>query len=181
MQGGGHAGKGEPEPAASAGDGRGGAYEAAYKGSAGQLPGIEDLPADPVVPAGHGHVPGDPAGVADDRLAAGDLLAVEAERLLGGDMRPDPPAGVFICRELDRLPAATPRNQCRSSSTASWWTSPRQVRRQTPPLPRLGQSGSRALPPWLPLAADLPLPACQGTGCARARVQRGCRGRSGHA
>jgi hypothetical protein len=30
-------------------------------------PGVEDLPADPVVPAGHGHVPGDLAGVADDR------------------------------------------------------------------------------------------------------------------
>jgi hypothetical protein len=38
------------------------------------VPGVEDLPADPVVPAGHGHVPGDLAGVADDRQPPGSVL-----------------------------------------------------------------------------------------------------------
>jgi hypothetical protein len=31
------------------------------------VPGVKDLPADPLVPAGHRHVPSDLAGVADDR------------------------------------------------------------------------------------------------------------------
>jgi hypothetical protein len=40
------------------------------------VPDVEDLAADPVVPAGQRHVPGDLAGVADDRQAAGSV-AVE--------------------------------------------------------------------------------------------------------